>query len=89
MTERYLPVEMPERFALEFQDDDGDWMVEAVCLANMFDRLDDGSYIWSHFGSGLWIRCVEKHDDHFVHVDGGGDRFRYRLVALPPVPDDD
>ena len=71
-TERYLSVEMPERFALEFQTDDAEWMTEATCSADMLDRLEDGSYICSHFSSGLRIRCVERHEDHFIHVDGGG-----------------
>jgi len=28
---RYLEVEMPDRFVLEFQRPDGDWMDEAFC----------------------------------------------------------
>jgi hypothetical protein len=28
--------------------------------------------------------CVEHHDGHFVHVDGTGERFRYRLLPIPP-----
>lgn len=82
----YLDVDMPPRFALEIQLDDGDWMLEAVCAANQFDRTDDGAYICSSFSSGLWIRCVERHADHFVHIDGGGKTHRYRIKQLPEQP---
>lgn len=88
-TERYLPVEMPERFVLEFQLDDGSWMDWGAYKADYFQRLDDGTYVGGGNGSPVWIRCVEQHEDHFIHVDGGGDRHRYRLVPLPTVPDDD
>lgn len=84
---RFLEVDMPERFELQFLHEDGTWWGEAICLRRRFERLEDGSYICSEFSSGLWIRCVEQHPDHFIHVDGGGERFRYRLVALP-MPDD-
>jgi hypothetical protein len=49
---RYLPVAMPERFALEFQLEKGDWMLEAESGAERFERLDDGSYICSDGASG-------------------------------------
>jgi hypothetical protein len=68
---------MPDRFLLQFRTEDGGWMDEAVCLARRFERRADGSYVCSEFSSGLWIRCVEKHDDHFVHLDGTGRRHRY------------
>lgn len=58
-------------------------MDEATCLARRFERRDDGSYFCSEFSSGLWIPCLETHEDHFVHVDGAGERHRYRLVPLP------
>jgi hypothetical protein len=74
---------MPERFELQFLHEDGSWWSEATCFARRFERLADGSYICSEFSTGLWIRCVEKHDDHFVHVDGAGKRHRYRLMPLP------
>lgn len=79
---RYLPVEMPERFVLQFKDG-GTWIDEAICLRRRFERLNDGSYICSEFSSGLWIRCIAHHDDHFEHVDGGGTVHRYRLMPLP------
>jgi hypothetical protein len=58
-------------------------MSEAVSGANRFQRLEDGSYINGDGASGLWIRCVEHHADNFIHVDGGNNRFKYRLVPLP------
>jgi hypothetical protein len=79
---RYLAVEMPERFDVQFQSPNGEWMSEALSGADRFQRLDDGSYINSDGASGLWIRCVEHHPDYFGHVDGGGDRFECRLVPL-------
>ena len=81
----YLEVELPERFALEFRTDSGEWVTEAICLADRFERLADGSYICSEYSSGLWLRCVAHHDGWFEHMDGGGDLFRYRLVPLPIV----
>jgi hypothetical protein len=66
----YLEVKMPERFLLQFQLKDGSWMDEAVCLRRRLERLDNGSYICSEFSSGLWIRCIADHGDHFEHVDG-------------------
>ena len=77
---------MPERFVLMFQTGDGTWMEEAQCAAGEFQRLEDGGFVCSSGGSATWIRCVERHDAHFVHVDGGGDRHRYRLVPLPSLP---
>jgi hypothetical protein len=82
----YLQINMPERFLLQFQLENGSWMDEAICLRRRFERLDDGSYICSEFSSGLWIRCIADHGDHFEHVDGGGEVHRYRLVELP-MPD--
>jgi hypothetical protein len=83
---------MPERFLLQFQLGDGSWMDEAVCLRRRFERLDNGSYICSEFSSGLWLRCIADHADHFEHVDGGGKVHRYRLrpaaigVRFVPAP---
>lgn len=76
---------MPSHFMFQFQTKRGTWMEEAVCRAKHFNRLEDGSYVGDAGGSPIWFRCVERHDDHFVHVDGGGRRFRYRLL---PVEED-
>jgi predicted RNase H-like nuclease len=82
---RYLPVEMPSCFALEFQRPDGSWMDEAVRLIpEDFSENGDGSYLYSGGGSGLWIRAIKISPTGVItHLDGGGDRHRYRLVALP------
>ncbi len=83
-TDRYLDVEMPERFVLQFRTNGDEWMDEASCREEEFERLEDGSYVSTPGGSIVWIRCVEHLDDGLVHVDGGGeDRFVYRLVPLP------
>jgi hypothetical protein len=63
-------------------------MEEARCLATEFERLEDGAYICSAGGSATRIRCVKYLDEGFVHVDGGGNRSEYRLVPLPPLPDE-
>ena len=55
-------------------------MEEAVCLANHFNRLEDGSYVGDAGGSPIWFRCVERHDDHFVHVDGR------EAIPISPAP---
>jgi hypothetical protein len=81
---RYLEVEMPDWFVLEFQLPDGTWMDEAFCTPEHFGRNDDGSYLRSDGGSGLWIRAVHIDEDGVIHhVDGGGEHYRYRLAALP------
>ena len=70
---RYLEVEMPERFLLQFMTEDGSWMDEAIGLRRRFERLEDGSYICSEFSSGLWIRFAsgEKQPPKLVGVTPG------------------
>ena len=81
---RYLEVEMPDWFVLEFQLPDGTWMDESFCTPDYFCRNEDGSYLRSDGGSGLWIRAVHIDEDGVIdHVDGGGAHYRYRLVPLP------
>src|SRR4051794_41882799 len=82
----YLAVNFPARFALEVQLDNGVWITEVTATPNDFDRLADGSYICSSGASGLWVRCIEDRGEHFIHVDGSGERFRYRLVDLDGPP---
>jgi len=82
----YLPLEMSERFEFQFFER-GVWMGEAQCLARDFTRNEDGSYVGSAGGSPIWFRCVEKRDDGFIHVDGTGRRFIYRLLPLPVPPE--
>lgn len=83
----YLELHLPEWFEFQFQTERGVWMGETRCLASHFVRNQDGSYVGSAGGSPIWFRCVERHVDHFVHVDGTGRRFRYRLLALPSEPE--
>jgi predicted RNase H-like nuclease len=82
---RYLPVDMPACFVLEFRNSDGTWMDEALRLKPQdFSENGDGSYLYSGGASGLWIRAINISAAGVItHVDGGGDLFRYRLVALP------
>jgi len=80
LTGPYLPIELPDRFELQFLTDRGQWIGEALCWRRDFNRLDDNSWIYSGGASALWIRYVAHHGDHFEHVDGGGNLHRYRLV---------
>jgi len=82
--DRFLDVELPEHFMFQAQVRGGAWLEEAVCLARHFNRLPDGSYCGNAGGSPIWFRCVEHRDNYFVHVDGGGRRFNYRLLPIPP-----
>lgn len=69
---------------LQVRGANGDWIEEAVCLAENASRLADGSYAVGTRGVGIMFRCVEKHAGHFVHIDGGGNRFVYRLLPIEP-----
>jgi hypothetical protein len=86
--DRYLEVEMPRRFILEFQTDDGDWMDWGAYPRRLFERKADGSYICGADASPVLIRCIAHHDGWFEHVDGWGNVHRYRLVPIPPEPGD-
>ncbi len=76
---------MPDYFELQWQDTDGEWIGEARCRRDRFQRNEDGSYLCWEFSSGLWIRCIAHHDGFFEHAAGGGDGpvLHYRLVTLP------
>lgn len=79
--DRYLDVDMPEAFVLEFMTPQGTWMDEGWYMARAFQRLPDGMYVCSLEGTLQKIRCVEKlPDGSFIHLDGGGERHHYRLV---------
>jgi hypothetical protein len=78
----YLELELPERFEFQFFEN-GHWIGEAICLASHFTRNDDGSYVGSAGGSPIWFRCIAKHPEHFIHVDGTGALFVYRLRPVP------
>lgn len=82
---RYLPVPMPSCFVLEVKDVDGTWSDHALRLMPCdFMELADGSYLYSGGGSGLWIRAIKiSRTGIITHLDGGGAKHQYRLVALP------
>lgn len=81
---RYLDLDLPEHFMFQIKTERGEWWEQAVCSADQFARNDDGSYLCTMLGSPIWFRCIERHRDHFVHVDGGGHRFEYRLLRIEP-----
>jgi hypothetical protein len=78
-----MSLNLPERFEFQFFEN-GSWWGEARGLATDFIRNDDGSYVGRAGGSPIWFRCIAKHPDHFIHVDGTGALFVYRLLPLPP-----
>lgn len=80
----YRDVPMPDWFALGFQLPTGDWIDQAFCTPEQFSRERDGSYLRSDGGSGLWIRASHIDKRGVIdHVDGAGERHRYRLLPLP------
>ena len=79
----YLDLGMPECFRLDVQTDTGEWLEEAFCWRRDFERLPDGSYVFADQSSRLILRCVADRGDHFLHMDGGGNLFYYRLVPMP------
>lgn len=82
-----MPLDLPPRFEFQFFEN-GSWWGEAQCLATQFTRMDDGSYVGSAGGSPIWFRCIAKHRDYFIHVDGTGTLFVYRLLPLPLIMED-
>lgn len=82
--DNYLPLDLPERFEFQFLSG-GTWWGEATCEARQFERLEDGSYVGSAGGSPIYFRCIENHLSHFIHVDGTGRTFVYRLVERTNV----
>lgn len=83
---RYLELDFPEHFDLQVFEN-GAWVSIVAAGADEFERQPDGSYVCSPGYTLVFLRCVEKHDNYFVHVDGGGQgqRFKYRLVPLPAI----
>jgi hypothetical protein len=81
---RYLELDLPERFELQVQEAYGNFETFVVAGADDFERQTDGSYVCSNGGTLIFLRAVEVHDDHFVHVDGDGQGrgFSYRLVPF-------
>ena len=80
----FLDLELPERFVLEGQDHEGDWLDLGLFEASAFARTGDGIYVCAgHGGSPVILRCVSVAGPRFDALDGSGQRHRYRLIALP------
>lgn len=85
--QQYLDVEFPAVFDLEVPLGDGssEWVVDVGSLRpDMFDRLDDGTYLCAGYGGRpLYMRVVEQFDDGRIKcVDGGGEPFLWRIRAV-------
>jgi hypothetical protein len=80
ISRRYLELQLPERFELQVLGPRGTWIEEGVFAPSQFSRQPNGSYLGSADGSPTWLRCVTRHDGYFVHQDGGGHLFAYRIV---------
>ena len=79
----YLEVDLPEAFLLDTLEPNGDWVTWGRYRREFCSRLEDGAYCCAADGwSSLWIRCITRHEDRIEVVDGGGDRFTYRLTPL-------
>lgn len=78
-------MELPEHFVVEVVMDAGGWLAGNGYLREDCERREDGSYACGSRsgGSPQWIRCVAHLPDSFIHLDGGGRPWRYRLVAQP------
>lgn len=69
---------------VEVATDSGEWLAGNSYLREDCERLHDGSYVCGGRGGGSpqWIRCVAHLPDSFIHLDGGGRPWRYRLTAV-------
>lgn len=82
--DQFLEVQLPEHFEVEVVTDRGHWLGGNSYLRGDCNRLEDGSYVCGGRGGGSpqWIRCVAHLPDSFIHLDGGGRPWRYRLSAV-------
>jgi hypothetical protein len=80
---RFIDIDMPDEFVLEVPDGHGGWIDWGLYRARDFERQPDGAYLCASEGSPLWLRCQRQHGDLIDVVDGGGDRFTYRLAPYP------
>ena len=83
--ERFHDLEMPDMFDLEVPYDESPtcWIPDVGALTpDLFDRLDDGTYLCAGHGAHpIYLRVVEKQDGGVIKcVDGGGEAFLYRLA---------
>ena len=81
---RFLDLAMPARFDLEvpYDESPSGWIVDVGSLTpEMFDRLDDGSYLCAGYGGRpLYLRVVELLEGGVIRcVDGGGEGFVWRV----------
>jgi len=82
---RFLDVELPPYFAIDVPDDSGGWETHGTYPRHLFDRLEDGTYVCSgHGGSPLFLRVIHQDGDLLTVLDGMGDEYLYKIVALPP-----
>ena len=84
---RFLDLDMPDVFDLEVPSGNSPtgWIVDVGSLTpDLFDRLDDGSYLCAGYGGRpLYLRVVEVLEGGVIRcVDGGGEAFLYRLRAI-------
>ncbi len=86
---RFLDVELPEHFIVEVVTDAGSWVAGNGYLRADCHQAPTGEYVCGHRsgGSSQWIRCVAHLPDSFIHLDGGGRSWRYRLVPQAPPSD--
>jgi ribosomal protein S27E len=83
-SEGFLEVRLPEHFIVEAIAGNGKWLAANSYLREDCERQADGSYVCGGRGGGSpqWIRCVAHLPDSFIHLDGGGRPWRYRLTAV-------
>jgi len=84
---RFLDLDLPARFDLEVPYDESPtgWIVDVGSLTpDLFDRLEDGSYLCAGYGGRpIYLRVVEVLDGGVIRcVDGGGAAFVYRVRPI-------
>ena len=79
----FIELQLPRRFILEVQTAGGGWIDHGVYDAEVFVRVEDGSYVCAGYGwSPTYLRCISRDRDVITVLDGDGDAFRYRIVAV-------
>jgi hypothetical protein len=82
----FIELQLPRRFILEVQTADGGWIDHGIYDAEVFIRIEDGSYVCAGYGgSPTYLRCISRDRDVITVLDGAGDPFRYRIVAVNPA----
>jgi len=85
--DKFLDLEMPEVFDLEVPSGNSPtgWIVDVGSLTpDLFERLDDGSYLCAGYGGRpLYLRVVELLEGGVIRcVDEAGAAFRYRVSGI-------